>query len=72
MPFYQVNFYKYDKVCGDLCSVSHVKTCYCFSKICKTKIEFFTNIQMTRNAEMKNKQILRYNSSETTQQKKKL
>ena len=44
----------------------------CFSKICKAKIEFFTNIQMTRNAEKKNKQILWYNSSETTQQKKKL
>ena len=41
MPFSQVNLLKYDKVCRDLCSVSQAKTCYCFSKICKAKIEFF-------------------------------
>ena len=69
MPFSQVNFHKYEKVCWDLCSVSHANTRYCFSKICKTKIEFFTNIRMreemrkTNKSEKKNKQILRYNCS---------
>ena len=58
MPFSHTNFYKYDKVCGDLCSVSQVNTCYCFSKTCKAKIEFFANIRMNRNAEKKNKQFL--------------
>ena len=63
IPFSPVNFHKYDKVYGDLCSVSHAKTWYCFSKVCKAKIEFFTNIWMARNAEKKSKQILRYNCS---------
>ena len=53
------NCRRVDKVCRDLCSVDHAKTCNCFSKICKVQIEFFTNIQMTRNSEKKNKQILR-------------
>ena len=47
MRFSHANFHKYDKVCRDLCSVSHAKTYYCFSKICKPKIEFSTNIRMT-------------------------
>ena len=55
MSFSQVNFHKYDKVCCDLCSASDAKTCYCFSKICKAKILFFTNIPMARNSEKKNK-----------------
>ena len=63
MPFSQEDFHKYDKVCQDLCSVSHAKTCYCFSKTCKAKIELFIHIRMTRNAEKKNKQILQYNCS---------
>ena len=63
MPFFQVNLHKYNKVCRVLCSVSHVKTCYSFSKICKSKIEFFTNIRMAKTAEKKNTQILRYNCS---------
>ena len=37
--------------CG--CSVGHAKTCSCFSKFCKAKIEFFRNIWMTRNSEKK-------------------
>ena len=41
------NFHKYEKDCS--------------SKVCKAKIEFFTNIRMTRNSEKKNKQILQYN-----------
>ena len=41
-----------------MCSVDHAKTCNCFSKICKAKVGFFTNIQMARNSEKKNKQIL--------------
>ena len=45
MSFSQVYFHIYDKVCRDLCSVGHAKTCNCFSKICKAKIEFFTNIR---------------------------
>ena len=40
MSFSQVNFHIYDKVCRDLRSVDHAKTCNCFSKICKAKIEF--------------------------------
>ena len=39
MPFSQVHFHKYEKVCRDLCSVGHAKICCCFSKICKAKIE---------------------------------
>ena len=45
MSFSQVNFHIYNNVCQDLCSVGHAKTCNCFSKICKAKIEFFTNIR---------------------------
>ena len=33
----------------------HPKTCNCFSKISKAKIEIFTNIRMTRNSEKKHK-----------------
>ena len=29
------------------------KDIHCYSKICKTKIEFFVNIRMTRNSEKK-------------------
>ena len=54
MSFSQVNFHIYDNICRDLCSVGHAKTSNCFPKICKAKIEFFTNIRMT-NSEKKNK-----------------
>ena len=40
MPFSLVNFHKYDKVCRDLCSVRHGKTCYSFSKSVKQKSNF--------------------------------
>ena len=39
-PFFLVNFHKYEKVCRDLCSVHHAKTCYCFSKSVKQKWNF--------------------------------
>ena len=55
MSFSIVNFHIYHNVCRYLYSVGHAKTCNCFSKICKAKIEFFTNIRMTRNSEKKNK-----------------
>ena len=61
VSFSQVNIHIYSKVCRDLNSVDSTKTCNCFSKICKAKIEFFTNIRMTRNSEKKNKQTLRQN-----------
>ena len=40
VPSSQGNFHKYDSVCGDLCNVSHAKTCYCFSKTVKQKLNF--------------------------------
>ena len=40
MPFLQRNFLKYNKVCQDLCSVSHGKTCYYFLKSVKLKSNF--------------------------------
>ena len=36
MPFFQVNFHKYDKICQILCIVSHAKTCF-FLKSVKQK-----------------------------------
>ena len=75
MPFYQVNFHKYDKVCRDLCSVCHAKTCNCFSKICKVQIEFFTNIRMTRRRRTKkscNKTTLLNDPGNNTKKKKNL
>ena len=40
ITFFLVNFYKYDKVCWDLCSARHAKTFYCFSKSVKQKSHF--------------------------------
>ena len=39
MPFFQVNFHKYDKICQILCIVSHAKTCF-FLKSVKQKSKF--------------------------------
>ena len=58
ISFSQVNIHIYDNFCREMGSVGHTKTCTCFSKICKAKIEFSKNIRMTRNSEKKNKQIL--------------
>ena len=60
MFFSQVNVHIYDKICRDLCSVDHAKACNCFSKIFKAKIEFFTNIRMTRNTEKKRAEVANF------------
>ena len=66
--------YIYDNVCRDLCSVGHTKTFNCFSKICKAKIEFFSNIRMARNSEKKtnksyNKTAVRNDPGNNTKKK---
>ena len=40
MSFSQVNVHIYDKVCRDLCSVDHAKTCIAFLKSLKLKSSF--------------------------------
>ena len=45
ISFSQVNIHIYSKVCRDLKSVGNAKTCNCFSKICRGKIEFLQTFE---------------------------